>query len=106
MFFYTTKTVLCSIFILQCVASEGVQRWRGVAGPRRVHMAAWALTEPHRRAATMATKLEDTLNKLLVADNAVIQEVSTFVDLQEECVVIDVVLKAAIMKCLGHMWCE
>lgn len=42
-----------------------------------------AAEEP-RRTATMAPKLEDILNKLLVADNAVIQEVSAFINIQEE----------------------
>lgn len=75
------------------------QRWRGVArrslGP---HMAA-------RLTATMATKLEEILNKLLVADNAVIQEVSSHVHLQEESDVINILWKATITGCLEHMRC-
>lgn len=58
------------------MVSKVAGRGEAVLGP---HMAAAA-----RLSATMATKLEEILNKLLVADNAVIQEVSSHIHIQEE----------------------
>lgn len=64
------------------------------------------LAWPHMAAspaATMAPKLEEILNKLLVADNAVIQEVSALVNVKQQRDVTGTRGKVLVLGCPQHM---